>query len=75
MAGSIVRGARTIVGPIAEPGRDGCLELGVAETIWPRGLKRRINRPDIWMQAIHQTTQTSCATGPSTYGSLLVALR
>ena len=36
--------------------------IRVAETILASGT-RRINRPDIWMQAIRSNRKTSCATG------------
>ena len=42
----------------------------VAETILASGQPDRINRPDIWMQAIRSDHQkTLVARGPSTYGS------
>jgi hypothetical protein len=35
----------------------------VAEAILASGQTDRINRPDIWMQAIRSNHKTSCATG------------
>jgi hypothetical protein len=51
--------------PLAEDRSFGCLELASRKTILASGHTDtdRINRPDIWMQAIRSDQKTSCATG------------
>src|SRR6202035_3981694 len=60
--------------PLAEARSCGCLELASRKPSWPAGQIDRINRPDIWMQAIRSDQKkTLVARGPSTYGSRLKA--
>src|SRR5882672_3500108 len=48
------------------------IELASRKTILASGQDDRINRPDIWMQAIRSDQKkTLVARGPSTYGSRL----
>ena len=57
--------------PLAEHRSRGCLELASRKPSWPAVQTDRINRPDIWMQAIRSDRlKTLVARGPSTYGSL-----
>ena len=49
--------------PLAEPRSRGCLELASRKPSWPAIHCDRINRPDIWMQAIRSDPKNSCGTG------------
>src|SRR6266516_207075 len=56
----------------SDPIRPGKHSCGTGDDhIWPADQSDRVNRPDIWMQAIRSDPEkTLVARGPSTYGSL-----
>ena len=64
-----IQEARQSVEPSGAPTRAPCLELTSRKPSWPAVKCERINRPDIWVQAIRSDTRNTLAgRGPSTYG-------